>query len=75
MLQKSLSSADGTFRNKPRNEEHSREEHNTPTTTHTHTSEGPHIHQQPVKTAISSLDVFLTPDYGHVGRNMCILKT
>jgi hypothetical protein len=33
------------------------------------------MHQQQGKAAISSLDIFLTPDDGHVGRNMyCILK-
>jgi hypothetical protein len=34
------------------------------------------MHQQQVNAAISSLDLFLTSDDGHVGRNMwCILKT
>jgi hypothetical protein len=34
------------------------------------------VHQQQVKAAISSLDIFLTPDDGHVGRNIQhILKT
>jgi hypothetical protein len=32
--------------------------------------EGPHMHQQQVKVAISPLDIFVTPDDGHVGRNM-----
>jgi hypothetical protein len=31
------------------------------------------MHQQQVKAAISSLDILLTPEDGHVGRNMwCI---
>jgi hypothetical protein len=34
------------FLKKTCNEEHNREERNTPTTTHTYTSEGPHMHQQ-----------------------------
>jgi hypothetical protein len=33
------------------------------------------MQQQQVRAAFSSLDIFLTPDVGHVGRKMqCILK-
>jgi hypothetical protein len=41
-----------------------------PTNHNTHAAEGPHMHQQQVKVVIFSLDMFLTPDDGHVGRNM-----
>jgi hypothetical protein len=55
-------------RNRTCNEKHNREEHNTPTTTHTHQRDL-HMHQQQVKAEISSLDIFLTAYGGHVGRN------
>jgi hypothetical protein len=32
--------------------------------------EGSRMHKQQVKAVIFSLDIFLTPDDGHVGRNM-----
>jgi hypothetical protein len=38
--------------------------------TDTHASEGPHMHQQQVKAAISALDIFLTSDDGHGGQKM-----
>jgi hypothetical protein len=50
------------IRNRTRNAEHNKEEHNT----HTH-QWYLHMDQQQAKAAISSLDIFLTPDDGHVG--------